>query len=339
MNLYLANGFLDMERIIEKGYPFTFIVGARGTGKTYGALRYALQSHRRFIYMRRTKSQTDIINKPDFSPFKSISRDLQTEVICKPISTYNSGFYLTEGDEVLPTPIGYTAALSTIAKMRGFDASDVDLLLYDEFIPENHERPIKDEAIAFFNAYETINRNRELGGERPLQAICMSNSNVLANPYFLELQLVTRAERMSEKGIEYYTDDHRGICIIILNNSPISEKKSHTALYRALSGGSYSSMALYNKFADLEEAHTKARPLIEFTPVVKIGELCIYKHKSKREYYASTHCTGKPVEYGTTDTDKVRFKRKYPYLWHAFLNEHMDFENYIAYALFHKVYE
>ena len=40
-------------------------------------------------------------------------------------------------------------------------ASDI---IFAEFIPEAHERLIKNEAAALFNFYETINRNRELDG-------------------------------------------------------------------------------------------------------------------------------------------------------------------------------
>ena len=45
-------------------------------------------------------------------------------------------------------------ALSTVSNLRGFDMSDCTLLIYDEFIPEPHERPLKNEAAALFNAYE-----------------------------------------------------------------------------------------------------------------------------------------------------------------------------------------
>ena len=94
-------------------------------------------------------------------------------------------------------------ALSTISNVRGFDATDRDVLIYDEFIPERHERPIKDEATAFFNAIETIQRNRELEGKDPLTVLCLANANELANPLFIELKLVKRAMALIRKGIEF----------------------------------------------------------------------------------------------------------------------------------------
>ena len=64
MGLYDNNGYLDIEKIIRCGQPFIFIVGGRGTGKTYGMLKYVLDNNIPFIYMRRTQAQADIINKP-----------------------------------------------------------------------------------------------------------------------------------------------------------------------------------------------------------------------------------------------------------------------------------
>ena len=40
MNIYLNSGYCDIESIIKAGLTFNFIVGGRGTGKTYGALKF-----------------------------------------------------------------------------------------------------------------------------------------------------------------------------------------------------------------------------------------------------------------------------------------------------------
>ena len=59
--LYLKNGYLNVPYILHYNVPFIFVVGGRGTGKTYGALKYVLESGTPFIYMRRTQSQADIM--------------------------------------------------------------------------------------------------------------------------------------------------------------------------------------------------------------------------------------------------------------------------------------
>ena len=53
MSIYLKNGYVDIERILNYRIPFNFIIGGRGTGKTYGALKYAYENDIRFMLMRR----------------------------------------------------------------------------------------------------------------------------------------------------------------------------------------------------------------------------------------------------------------------------------------------
>ena len=271
MKLYQNSGYVNIAGILSLDIPFNFVVGGRGTGKTYTSLEYVVENDIKFMFMRRTQAQADLINKPEFTPFKALCRDKNIDIITKPLTKYNAGFYMEDEN----TPIGYTAALSTISNIRGFDASDVELLIYDEFIPERHERPIKNEGAAFLNAYETINRNRELKGEKPLQVLCLANANDISNPIFMELGLVSKAEKMMRTGKEISVDYNRGIAIFMLNASPVSSLKSKTALYKLTSGSEFEKMSIYNDFADVDYSNVVKRPLIEYVPVVEVGEICI----------------------------------------------------------------
>lgn len=331
MKLYLDNGYLNIPGIIATGQPFIFIWGGRATGKTYGALKEAVESGVKFGLMRRTQSQLDLISKPEFSPFKPINKDMGWDVGIVPLSKYNGGIYKMENVDgkkcATGGPIGYTFALSTIANVRGFDGSDIELLIYDEFIPEPHARPIKEEHEAFLNAYETINRNRELQGRKPLQVLCLANANTLANPLFIGLNLATRAERMYRTGQEYSIDYKRGIVLVNLCKSSISEQKRDTALYRLTGDNSFSRMALSNDFSGEDErGKIGSKPLIEYRPIVIIGELCIYKHKNLQLFYCSTHVTGSPPSFGVGETERMRFRRVYNWLWTAYLDNKMEFE-------------
>lgn len=344
MNVYLESGYLDIRAILRIGMPFTFIVGGRGTGKTYGALEVVVEDKHKFLFMRRTQTQADLINKPEFSPFKSLNIDHEWSIGTSPITKYNSGFYnMEENDKGKLVPagelLGITAALSTISNVRGFDASDVDIMLYDEFIPEKHERPIKNEGAAFFNAYETINRNRELKGKKPLQAVCLANANNLANDIFMQLKIVRKAETMKRKGQEISIDRDRGICIIILNDSPISRKKVNTALYKLTDGTDFGEMSIHNRFSGEEVGKIKSRPLQEYKPVVSIGEITIYEHKSKHEFYVSTHRLGSAPMYGIGDIERGRFKRVYSHLWTEYMCNTIDFEEYLCEILFTKYFD
>lgn len=332
MSIYLNNGYVDIDKILSYGLPFNFIVGGRGTGKTYGALQSAYKTDRRFILMRRTQAQCDLINKPEFNPYKTINMDLLLDIHVKSISKYNAKIVEYENDD--EKILGYTCALSTIANMRGFDASDVTLLIYDEFIPEKHERALKNEGTAFLNAYETINRNREIKGDAPLQVLCLANAFNIANPIFLELGLVGRCEKMRNNGNELYIDRDRGILIALLQNSRISTAKADTALYR-LSSGNYSRMALSNDFVYNNTDNIKSLSLKEFILMCTVGEISIYKHKSNRSYYVSEHRTGTAVTYKSDEVDLLRYRRNQGLIFvNAYMRNKIVFENMLTKSLF-----
>ena len=332
MKIFDANGYIDIPKILGTKLPFLFVVGGRGTGKTYGALKTVIEQDIRFILMRRTQSQVDLINKPEFSPFKSINRDLGIEIGSQALSKYNVGFYrMTENEDGKLVPsgkvLGYSMALSTISNLRGFDASDVTLLIFDEFIPERHERPIKNEGAGFLNAFETINRNREIQGKPPLQVLCLANANDLGNPIFMELGLVGKAERMKRKGQTYSLDYKRGIGIFLITGSPISAEKQNTALYKVAAGSSFEDMAIRNDFEELKHGSVKPQPIVEYNPVCTVGEITVYKHKSLKQYYITTLRVGDPERFDATDTELKRWYRKYGYLWQQDLKDNILFED------------
>lgn len=332
MGIYLNSGYLNIRKILEYGLPFNFVVGGRGTGKTYGALRTAYEDRTRIMLMRRTQAQCDLINKPEFNPFKVINADLGSHVEVKPVSKYNSKLVeITEEEEFL---VGYSCALSTISNMRGFDASDVKLLIYDEFIPEKHERAIKNEGSAFLNAYETINRNRELKHQEPLQVLCLANAFNIANPIFLELGLVGRCEKMKKADQELYIDRERGVLIVLLQHSRISKAKAETALYK-LSSGSYAEMALSNDFVYNPTDNVKSQSLKEYKLLCTVGEISIYKHKSKRQYYVSEHRTGTAASFATDEVALQRYRKNYGLiLYAAYMRNNVRFENLLTKSLF-----
>lgn len=327
--IYLPSGYLNIRGILAYKCTFNFIVGGRATGKTYGALSTVLDNNIKFMLMRRTQAQADLINKPDFSPFKPVCDDKHIEITTAPVSKYNAKFIKDEA------VIGYTCALSTIANMRGFDASDVKLLIYDEFIPERHERPIKSEGSAFLNAYETMNRNRELKGKRPLTVLCLANAFDIANPIFLELGLVGIAEKMKQNGKELYIDREKSILILMPDSKKILKEKNETALYKLTEGSEFSKMALNNEFIYNPTDNIKSMALREFRPVVTVGEITIYKHKSKRLYYVSEHRTGDPPKFTTDEISLKRYLKNYGMrFYRLYMQNCFRFENMLTKSLF-----
>lgn len=351
MNLYLSSGYFDFEKIRtfceEHGIAFCYIVGGRGTGKTYGAIdSYLFNRPAPFMWLRRTQAQVDIINKPEFNPFKKNAAAHDTEICMATISQYNAGIYraFESGDKLMPDgpALGYTGALSTFSNIRGFDASDLEAIIWDEFIPESHERPIKDEAGAFFNAYETINRNRELNGQRPVIAFCLANSNDIGNPVFLAAGHVQTCLNMRKKEQDVFIDFDRHYMIILLDESPISKEKENTAIYTYLKGtrNTFSEMSLSNVFHGEKDIRVKSRPLGEYASLVTVGELTIYKHKGGQlPHFVSFHKSGAGPVYGSSETELKRFASKYTYLWLAYMRDRIEFEDHGAELLFRQYFK
>lgn len=337
MSIYLPSGYLDVPKIMKDALPFTFIVGGRGTGKTYGILKYIIENNKRFLLLRRTNSQFEILTSPAAMPFKRLNIDMGWNVQPRPVNKYMAAFYVSD-EEGKPEgePLGYAAALATFSNLRGVDLSDVDVLFYDEFIAEPSAKRIKEEGQTFLNVYETVNRNRELEGRRPLLAVCAANSMDLGNPLFMELELVATAEKMRRKGQELRRDEQRGISLYIMDRSPISDKKRGTALYKA-AGGHFAEMALDNVFQDIGD-NIAPQPLSEYRLVVTIGEVSIYKHKSGDRFYCTQHRSGGGPKYTASDTDRRRFIRAYSHLWRAYMQNRVYFENSTCEILFKRYF-
>lgn len=343
MKLYDSNGYVNIHEVLQHEATFIFIYGGRGTGKTYGALKEMIEGKHHFIYMRRLASQTDIVKKESMQPYKTLNDDMGWSIQPFPINKYISAFYESDTNEdgkVIPVgdQHGLLTSLSTFSNLRGVDGSDIDTIILDEFIPELNERPIKGEADALFNAYETINRNRELKGQDPVKLLCIANSNRIDNPLFMELKLVRKAEKIRQEGKEYLYDSKRKMLLIDLYKSEISEAKSDTALYQLTKGTEFYEMAIRNSFINEERGRIETKPIKEYRPVVSIGEITIYKHKSRREYYVTTFRSGSPDSYTTGEKDRERFRKKYLFLWQCYMRREVVFEEYMSEILFDKYF-
>lgn len=345
MKLFAENGYLDFDVIVKHPSIFKLIYGGRGTGKTYGALKYCREHNKKFIYLRRLATQADIVSTPDFNPFNKLNSDLgwtvQTYSIPKVKSTYyfcntkidENGKPVADGE-----PVGILAALSTFANLRGINCEDVEIIILDEFIPELTEKPIKDEANAIFNAYETINRNRELSGLPPAIFIFLANSNRIDNPLFMELKLVTSAEKLRTSGKELLDIKDRRMILVDLFKSKISEQKSKTALYDLTRGTEFYDMSIKNRFMNEEKSRIGTKNIKEYRPIVTVGEITIYKHKSRKEYYCTKFKSGSPDTYGAGSKSLMRFRRHFLYLWQAYMRNDVIFEEYVCEILFDRYF-
>lgn len=337
MNLYLESGYLDMKSIIYSGYPFIFIPAARGTGKTYGTLKEHYEAGHKILFIRRTKTEAVLQAKKNSTAYKKVFNDLKIEdwgcVSFGSETCYGEVWVRDPSGEV--RTVAYVAAMATFANVRGIDFSDIDYIVYDEFICEPHVRKIKNEGMALANLYETVSRNRELENRPPVQLLCLANSVNMANDVFMYFNLIEEAERMLQEDIEWMELGNK--LLIIPQHSPISEKKAETALYKAVSS-EFAEMAIKNKFILNDFTYVKRRNLAEYTCLFKVGDLYVYQHKSKDEYYISFSKAQTKNEYQNGYADLQRFRRERWRFAGYYMDGYIRFENYRAVALWEKYF-
>lgn len=323
MGLYLENGYVNIKYTLSHKCPFTFLLGGRATGKTYGSILYAIENNITFAFMRRTQTQLEMLNKPELNPFIPVASDTGIPIEVVSVNRQLSNILVGE-DKV---NLGFMSAMSTFVNLRGFSAENTKLMIYDEFIPEVHERAIKHEDSVIFNAYESINRNRELKGNPPLQCLFLSNSNFLASPILLALKIADIIPQMRDRGQTEYINTQRGIAIYNLWDSPISEQKKETALYKATRGTSFEEMAIYNSFGADETRDIAPMSIKGCKLLGRVGDVYIYSYSGG--WYISTRCSGKPRrEYDYTIEDIQRFKRDNPRCWERMIKHQIRYENY-----------
>lgn len=273
--------FYDCTEVIENNFTFCFLIGGRGIGKTYSALRYIMEHNVKTMYLRNKDTEIKFACSPEGNPFKKLNSDYGYQIKIPRIGHTLKSII----DDASKECIGYAAPVCTFGNIAGADFSDIDLSIYDEFIPKKTDRIIGNLGELFSAAYETMNRNRELLGEKPIKSIFLTNSNSLASDVLIYFGLVPVIEQMIKNGENVYTDCQRSIYVELIK-SEISEQKRQTALYKAIAGSAYADMALNNDFAFDSFYNVKKRPIKEYYPICSIDGIYIYRHKSNGTYYA-----------------------------------------------------
>ncbi len=287
-NLYTSEGWLSWPALWPyfKQFPFCWMLGARGIGKTYGVLNYCREHEIKLLILRNSGSQIEMLRTAELMPYNQINIDSGCKIAPRKISKYITEF-IDDPEAEAPQTVAYATALSTFSNLRGISLQ-VDAILFDEFCPERSERKVRYAPETLMNMYESINRNREIKGGDPLPLICCSNAMDIANDYFAYLGLIEAAQKMAMTSQSVWKSKARRTIIIMPQNSPISAAKKETALYQMAGNSAFSKMAIDNDFAYNDASFIAIRPLSEYTPVITYEGIQIWRHKTRREWYITS---------------------------------------------------
>lgn len=273
--------------------PFQLIFGARGTGKSYSGLKKVRKDYwdngSLFLYVRRTREEQESVASEFGNPFKRINTDLQIEVKSRSLRGVGGVGVFTEVDPTdgIERTLGYSVGLSSFANLRSIDLSDVSTILFDEAIPEVHKHAIRNEGTALLNLYETVNRNREILGQKPVTLIVMGNAIRLNNHILNTFGVIGTIQNMIEAGERRRTIKERGLYIELIDHVKIIAEKNATALYM-LGAQAFNEETLSSTFVNDDMSAVKTNVDMKYyKPYIAFGDYGIYYNSNKDLYHVA----------------------------------------------------
>lgn len=270
----MINPYINVWDWIQPEDVFCPMLGGRGCGKTDSALRGVIgidcdYKFNKFIYMRRTETELKQAVNNYVNPFSDINMRYGTNI--KP---YPDKVLSFKRDDKI---VGYATALTTMKNLRGITLPDVDVIIYDEFIPEPHAKPIKGEAMALFNAYETINRNREFVGKSPVKLILLANIFNIYSAVLSELGLINQVYDMQiSGGTQSIVYPERLLRLTVFDETEFVKAKQQTAIGKLTSNSDYEKIAITQRVIDSSICKKNLR---EFSALYNMGGIVVWRHK------------------------------------------------------------
>ena len=225
----IQNIFWDITEILTYNALFNFIVGERGTGKSFGlkqrAINNFLKKGTQFAYVRRFMSELEGKDiKNFFSDIQEFYPDVEFDV-------KEGKFFIN--DEVA----GFMFSLTKAEKKKSMSFPGITLIIFDEFIIDNTNignRYLKNEVETFLSLYETIARMRDV------KVFFLANAVSFVNPYFTYFNI---EQPQNEKMIKKTSD----ILIQVVQNDPYRKAKLETRFGQLIQGTAFAEYAYENK--------------------------------------------------------------------------------------------
>ena len=281
-----------------KAYPdaWCYLVWSkRGPGKTYSSLRMCIEDKKKFVFMKRTIVDVDMLCASgrrtdvnfDISPFVPLNRDFGWDI--KPVKVFKgiAGFYhCNEEGKPSGDPVGYACALSAAKDVKGFDLSECDFMIFDEFIPKRHERINRQEGDQLMDIYMTVSRDRVQRGRGELKLLCLANATSVNNPTFSILNVVDTAVEMDVLNKEYHLE--RGIMMHKIPALDVPDEEK-TGIEKAMAGTAWADMAFGGHFAYDDFTSVSHKRLKGFHPICSYTykKETVYIYEKDGQYYAT----------------------------------------------------
>lgn len=338
--------YYDIKDDLKK-YPdaWCYLVWSkRGPGKTYSTLRMCIEDKKKFVFIKRTIQDVDILcaHKKnvnfDVSPFVPLNRDFGWNIKPLKIQKGIAGFYhANEEGEPSGDPVGYCVALSAASDVKGFDLSECDYMIFDEFIPKQYEIVKRTEGDALLDIYMTVSRDRITRGRGELKLICLANATSINNPTFNILDVTDQAADMDIYEKEYLYQSERKLLMHNIRPIASDESEEKSGIELAMTGTEWYEMSFSGHFAYDDFSAVKHQRMKGYKPIVSY----IYKKKQvfiymKDGYYYANYSKNNkcPVFNLARENEQKRFFYEYIIdLREATIEDKMSFSHFTMYDL------
>lgn len=284
-NIYYKNNHL-----FSYGCKVMAIIGVRGMGKTYSTKKYILKEYFRrgkvFCWMRDNENSVkEICSNNGASFFKDISED-------KSLNKYfiNSKITVKDGTIRFNNKImGYFFACSTFYKLKGNSYSDIDNIVYDEFIAEKTQAIRGNRALEFLNMIETIGRLRT-DYKVILTANALDKGDEIINALGIKIQ-----------GFGYYVNRSKSVVVHYAEDNPLYlEKKLNSISGMLANNTEFSDNLLHNDFMSSKHIIYKIKPK-------NVNVICIFRNQDNARI---RFCTNSQGVYCMIDNNESVYKDK-----------------------------
>jgi hypothetical protein len=297
--------YYDGHDILSVNAMWNFILGARGLGKTYWALRFVIRKYinngEQFIYLRRTEEEVKKVRTKLFDDMKTVfpayafrveGMDLQ---ICRNPKASKK--------EIVWENMGAIMALSTSGGLKSIPYPHVNWILFEEIFPnKGGQGYLPNETEQFQELYSTIDRWHDR-----VRLIALSNAVSLSNPYFAIYGLEVENQRTT---VRKYANGY--IAVEMADYKGFSSKVKETRFGQFISNQEYAKYAMDNQFKDAGD--NMLRPLsrsddsYSFTIQSEMGDFRIWSHQdmvSMESYYTLSAKHPKNERWRTTMATNV----------------------------------
>ena len=218
----------DINKTLSYNCLFNFVIGNRGSGKTYGgkkrAIKQFLEKGHQFVYLRRFKEELDETADSYFNDI-ILNREFPNATI-----EYKNGCYFVN-DQLA----GYAMALTKAKDYKSISYPLVYMILFDEFLIEDngYTRYLKNEVKQFLNFYMSIDRYRGC------IVFFFANSVTMVNPYTLYWNLsLPYGSNITRRG---------DVLLQLVQDEEFIKERKETRFGKLIAGTDFEQYAIENK--------------------------------------------------------------------------------------------